>query len=459
MTEKPLADAAPKKTAFSVVSKKIIAKVAGIAFLILIMLIPINMVESTLNERLQRRDEAVADITSSWGKGQVVIGPVLAIPYRYTYKTFKDTVVKGEIKKTEVLETGIGRAWFLPDELSVEGDIQPDRLHRGIYEAVVYKGQLKLSGRFAAPDFQSLNIADEKIQWEDAEVVIGVTDLRGTGEALHFRFGEKSFRMSPGTPLDGVTSGVRSRIGSFARSLANVPFSLEISLKGSGGINFAPVGIQNDVKLLSSWPDPSFNGQFLPMDRSVTPQGFKAFWKISYYGRTYPQAGTGAFPADQVQSSLFGVSFLNAVDSYRKVERSIKYGVLFLTLVFAVFFLFETLAALKVHSVQYTLVGAAMCLFYLGLLSVSEFMVFGWAYFIAAAAAVLMITFYSWSVLRSGRRALLVGGELSLIYGFLYVSLQLQDYSLLLGTVGIFAVLSVVMYATRNLDWYALDHE
>lgn len=160
-----------------------------------------------------------------------------------------------------------------------------------------------------------------------------------------------------------------------------------------------------------------------------------------------------------MQGSLFGVSFFNAVDSYRKVERAIKYGVLFLTLVFAAFFLFETLAALKIHVVQYTLVGAAMCLFYLGLLSISEFVAFGWAYLLSAAGAVLMITLYSRSVLGSGPRMVLVGGELVVIYGFLYVSLQLQDYSLLLGSLGIFIALSVIMYATRNLDWYALDRE
>ncbi|MBI5883725.1 MAG: cell envelope integrity protein CreD [Elusimicrobia bacterium] len=439
------------------ISQQVALKIGSVFAIALVLLIPLSMIQSTLEERLSRRNEAVADITSSWGKEQVLVGPILVIPYRHTYKSFKDTVIKGEIKKTEVLETATARAWFLPDELKVEGDIQPEKLHRGIYEAVVYRGRLKLSGHFSPPDFQALKIDGTQVLWDDAVVAVGVTDLRGTGEALQIFFGDKPFRMAPGTGLDGLAMGVRAPIGSLSKSLLGRPFSLDMGFKGSGGINFAPVGIQNSIKLGSPWPDPSFKGQFLPAERSVTPQGFNALWKVSYYGRSYPQSSGAGYPSEQVQGSLFGVSFYNAVDSYRKVERAIKYGILFLTLVFAVFFLFETLASLRIHPVQYVLVGAAMCLFYLALLSLSEFMSFGGSYFVACAAAILVITLYSRAVLHSGAKTLVIGAELCAIYGFLYVALQLQDYSLLLGTVGLFAVLSAIMYATRDLDWYNLE--
>ena len=438
-------------------SQKIFVKVLAVFILILVLLIPLSMIKSTLTERLQRRNEAVAEITSSWGKEQVIVGPVVMVPYRYTYKTFKDAIVKGEIRKTEVLATGTARAWFLPEDLQANGRIAPERLHRGIYEAVVYRGDLTLSGRFPNPDFQALKVEADQVLWEDAEVTLAVTDLRGTGEALRCRFGDKTFRLEPGTGLEGFSSGVRARIGSLAKSLAGHPFSLELGLKGSGGIQFAPVGVQNRVKLDSPWADPSFRGQFLPAERSVTEKGFTALWKVSYYGRTFPQAAAGGFPSEQVNGSLFGVSFFNAVDSYRKVERATKYGVLFLTLVFAAFFLFETVVPLRIHVAQYTLVGAAMCLFYLALLSLSEFIAFGWAYLAASAAAIMIISLYSRAILRSGNLTAAVAAELAVIYGFLYVSLQLQDYSLLLGTAGLFVVLSVLMYATRNVDWYALE--
>ena len=310
---------------------------------------------------------------------------------------------------------------------------------------------------FATPDFRKIKIEDTQVLWEDAFIAVGVSDLRGTGEALQFHSGDKAFRMAPGTGLDGLATGVHARIGNLSKSLSGRPFSLDMRFKGSGSLHFAPLGIQNTIKLASPWPDPSFKGQFLPAERSVTARGFDALWKVSYYGRSYPQSSAAAYPADQVAGSLFGVSFYNAVDSYRKVERAIKYGILFLTLVFAVFFLFETLAALRIHPVQYILIGAAMCLFYLALLSLSEFLSFGGAYLTASIAAVLVITLYSRAVLHSGDRTLVVGAELGAIYGFLYVSLQLQDYSLLLGTVGLFALLSAIMYTTRDLDWYSLD--
>ena len=438
-------------------SQRIITKVLGVLLIVLVLLIPLSMIESTMHERLQRRDEAVADITASWGKEQVLVGPILVVPYRYSVKTFKDTVVKGEIQKTEVLETVTGRAWFLPDELKIEGDIQPERLHRGIYEAVVYRGQLKVSGRFAAPDFRALKIDETQVLWDDATIAMSVTDLRGTGESLQLNFGGKPFRMVPGTGLDGLSPGVHAQVGGLVKSSADRAFSLDLRFKGSGSLNVAPTGIENTVALTSPWRDPSFKGQFLPAERSVSPKGFSALWKVSYYGRSYPQASTYAYPAEAVQGSLFGVSFYNAVDSYRSVERSSKYGILFLTLVFAAFFLFETLASLRIHAVQYVLIGAAMCLFYLALLSLSEFLPFGGAYLIACSAAILTIALYSRAVLRGGARSLVIAAELGAIYAFLYVALQLQDYSLLLGTTGLFAVLAAIMYATRNLDWYSLD--
>lgn len=438
-------------------SQRIAVKLAGILILVVVLLIPLGMIGSTLNERLVRRNEAVTEITSSWGKEQAVIGPVLVVPYHYTFKTLKDTLVKGVVSKVEVSETATAKAWFLPEQLSIEGDMQPEKLHRGIYNAVVYRGALKLTGKFQAPDFNALKIKADQVLWDDAVIAVGVTDLRGTAEALQFRLGSESFRMSPGTQLDGVPAGIHATVGRKAANAKDLSFAMDLSLKGSAGIHFVPLGVQNNVKLSSPWPDPSFNGQFLPAERSVKPEGFEAAWKVSYYGREYPQSAASAFPVDQVLASQFGVAFYSAVDSYRMVERARKYGILFFTLVFAAFFVYETLAGLRIHVVQYTLTGAALCLFYLGLLSLSEFTPFGAAYLLAACASILMITLYSWTVLRGGRPTLLIGAELAAIYTFLYVTLQLQDYSLLLGTAGLFVVLALIMYFTRNLDWNSLD--
>jgi inner membrane protein len=243
---------------------------------------------------------------------------------------------------------------------------------------------------------------------------------------------------------------------------AAIPFRLNLSLNGSGGLSFAPLGAQTTVKLTSPWPDPSFFGTFLPAERKVTRDGFEATWQVSYYGRNFPQQWTSQTaescltPAN-AESSLFGVNFLSGIDAYRNTERAIKYGVLFIVLIFAAFFLFELLAALRIHPFQYAVVGAALCLFYLGLLSLSEFIPFGSAYLATAGATTLLICFHSAKMLKSGARTFIVAGLLAGIYGFLFVALQLQDYALLLGTGGLFAVLAVVIWLTRNIDWYARD--
>jgi inner membrane protein len=195
------------------------------------------------------------------------------------------------------------------------------------------------------------------------------------------------------------------------------------------------------------------------MQRDISAQGFKAQWQISYYGRDYPQqwsaiSNNEAFNINSVNNSLFGLTLVSPIDSYRNVERSIKYGILFVTLVFTAFFLFEVSGKIKIHPFQYLLVGAALCLFYLALLSLSEFIAFILAYIFASAASTILITLYSMAVLKSGKRGLLMATGLIITYGFLYVTLQATDYALLIGTVGLFMALSLVMYATRDIDWY-----
>ena len=436
---------------------------AGVVLLILVLLIPLGMIKSVLWERLGRRDEAVADITSSWGREQRIIGPVLKVPYRYSIKSWKEQpLAGGKSEKVEVVETAVANAYFLPALLAIDGRIEPTRRRRGIYQAVVYTGKLAYSGQFTRPDFASLRIEESNVLWDDALVTFAIPDLRGVKETLQLQWGADQLPLSPGSKLKGFTSGVFARVSGLRESPGMIPWRLELALNGSGGINFAPVGAQNTVKLASPWPDPSFRGAFLPSERKVTRDGFAATWQVSFYGRDYAQQWTDQEAANGINatsaaSSLLGVDFLPGIDAYRNVERAIKYGVLFLVLVFTAFFLFEVLSSLRIHPFQYALVGAALCLFYLGLLSLSEFIAFGLAYWTAAGVTTLLIGYYSAKVLRGGVRTVIILGLLAAIYGFLYVALQLQDYSLLLGTGGLFAVLAIVIGATRNLDWYARD--
>ena len=438
-------------------------KLLGVGALILALLIPLAMITGVLNDRLSRRNEAVADITSSWGKEQNIVGPVLGIPYQYRFKAIKEiAAADGRMERREVEETAVANAYFLPEELNVAGDVGTQTLHRGIYDAAVFRAQVKLSGKFAPPDFAALKIDLKDVQWKDAFLTIAVSDLRGTQEGLVLDWRGAKRPLRPGSQVPGYTTGATAPLGLTGAIGQAIDFSIPLDVNGSGGIFFAPFGVQNHASLKANWPDPAFRGAFLPAERSVRPDGFDASWRISYYGRDYPQhwtsqSGNDRFSTRSVSDSLFGAQFLSLLDAYRYVERSIKYGILFLVLVFTTFFLFEVTARQKIHPFQYLMVGAALCLFYLLLLSVSEFVGFGLAYLAAAVASTLLITWYCRSFLGGGMRTLMIGAGLAGVYTFLYITLRQQDYALLMGAIALFLVLALIMYVTRKVDWYARE--
>jgi inner membrane protein len=440
-----------------------ILKLAGVGALILLLLIPLAMIEGVLSDRLARRNEAVNDITASWGKDQNIIGPVLCVPYQFHGKVVRAvTLPDGKVESREIEETTVAMAYFLPDALEVTGNVQTQTLHRGIYDAAVFRGEITLTGKFAAPDMAALKIDPKDVLWKDAAVTLAVSDLRGTRQGLVLDWSGKKMPLQPGSQLPGYTTGVTAQIGGDQPITEPATFSIALDINGSGGIFFAPFGMQNQVTLKSNWPDPGFRGAFLPADRTVRPDGFDAKWKVSYYGRDYPQGwtsrtGNERFNTNSVSASLFGAQFLSVLDAYRYVERSIKYGVLFFVLVFTTFFLFEITARQKIHPLQYLMVGAALCLFYLALLSASEFIGFTLSYLIATVAATGLITWYCSHFLGGGMRTLIIGGGLLGVYTFLYITLRQQDYALLMGTIALFILLAVVMYVTRKIDWYARD--
>lgn len=349
-------------------------KMGGVLFLTLALLIPLAMIGSLLDERRQRRDEAVGNITSTWGGDQVIAGPVWVVPYYYRLVSKKEVLGRDGISRVETEEKRIkAQAFFLPSTLSVTGSLAPSLLHRGIYEAVVFDGRLTLEGSFPLPDFKTLDVTPDTICWDEAVLTVAVSDLRGTGEVLTLSWGDAAVDFTPGCRLPGYASGISTRLPVPDPTATNLPFRLSLPLKGSRGIRFAPVGRQNRVTLAAPWPDPTFTGAFLPTKRVIDAQKFDALWDVSYYGRGYPQQATDqdktcALTADTLNGSLFGVNFMVPVDAYRMVERAIKYGILFISLIFTAFFLFEMLAALRIHVFQYTLVGAALCLFYLSTL-------------------------------------------------------------------------------------------
>lgn len=434
----------------------LLLKVVGIGFLGGLLLIPLGLVWGTMQERLQRQTEAVASVTGPWGGAQRLLGPVLVVPFTWQAESEETVLVEGRPVVQKRLREQTGEACFLPEQLTVNGHLEPSERRRGIYTAHVYAANLTLTGRFAPPNWKFLEgLRDLTPQWQRARVGIAISDLRGAPGLLTLEWNGARVPLQPGAQLDGLANGIHAEVPLAAGQA--VEFSLPLALNGSGSFRVAPLARQTQVTLDSSWPDPDFDGAYLPARHTVTAQGFSAEWQVSYYGRNFPQQwssyGVGGLRPDatQLEATAFGLSMAEALNPYRMVERAIKYGVLFLALVFTAFFLFETCCGLALNGLNDLLVGAALCLFFLGLLALTEIIGFGAAYAVAAVTATVLIGAYSRSILGDGRRALAVTGLLGGVFGYLFLVLRMEDYALVAGTAALTAVLAAVMFATRRL--------
>jgi inner membrane protein len=435
-------------------------KIAGICLLIVLLHVPVALSHSILRERQGYQAQATESIAAVWGREQLVTGPVLLVPYVYKTQEIRSKVVNGKVAQVEEMVLSPATAYFLPETLAVDGSVVPEVRRRGIYETVVYSTKLVMSGHFQ-PDFSAAAIEAERIDWDKAQLVIGTSDLHGVrsvalvknseGEEAAF---QSSDRVPDTFPLTAKFPGVNAG--------AKRTFALEIALQGSERLEIVPVGKSTTAKLRSAWPDPSFTGASLPTSREVSAEGFSAEWETSHFSRGFPQSWTsrttdaGSMHA-RMNSSSFGVKFAQPVESYSMVERAQKYAVLFFVLIFTVFFLFETTAGLRIHPLQYTLVGAALCLFFIAFLALSEFWSTGLAYSTAAAACTGMVSLYAWSFLKTSWRTLIIAGGLGATYGYLFFVLKSQDYALIAGTVALFAALALLMFCTRRINWFTID--
>ena len=417
-------------------------KLVVVCVLILLLLVPAGMIQSLINERQFRKSEAVADISAKWGATQTVSGPVLSVPFRRYYVENKERRFNIEF------------AHFLPQTLKVDGELLPEIRYRGIYKAVLYRAKLNIAGEFARPDFNALSIGDADVIWDRALITLGVSDMKGIRETVAARIDDAPLTMNPGIETQDVLgSGVSARVPA-ARKGAGFKFAFTLDINGSDAVQFVPVGESTSVHIASQWPSPSFDGAFLPVAREVGESGFNADWKVLHLNRNFPQAWIGK---QKIEESAFGVRLFIAADVYQQATRTAKYALLFILLTFTTFFFTEIVNRKRLHPIQYLLIGFALMIFYTLLIALSEHISFGISYLGAAFAVVALITSYAHWSLANSRLTLLVGGVLVLLYGYLYIILQLEDYALLMGSIGLFATLAIVMYATRRIDWYGVS--
>ena len=422
-------------------------KLLFIGVLVLILLIPMSMIESVIYERNHLYLSAKQDIMNSWGREQTIGGPVLTLPYRVVY-----TDDKGIKRVRQSL------AHFLPEHLSVRGQLDTEIRYRGIYQVPVYTADLKLSGRFAPPDIARLGIDAGDVNWDEAYLSVAVADARGIKEPMRLRSDAGDGTFEPGgvkvhgfdpqviVPLPGLGRGDEP---------SGFQFGFNLKLSGTEKLRFLPVGDRTEVLLASAWPSPSFVGAYLPERRDIDDKGFNAEWKVLHLGRSYPGEWRNAdIPAKRIASSAFGVNLFVPISTYQKSTRAAKYAVLFIGLSFLAYFMFEIFGNLRLHPFQYLLVGFANCLFYLLLLSLSEHTSFVLAYAVSAAASTALVVGYSVSILKSRSHILTMLALLAGLYTFLYVTLRAEQYAMLIGAVALFIILATIMYLTRRLDWY-----
>ncbi|MFH0990149.1 MAG: cell envelope integrity protein CreD [bacterium] len=411
--------------------------------LTIILLIPTLFVQLLVSEREKRRDGAVKEVSQKWGGVQRITGPVLSLPVVHT--------VKDENGKEY---SSLRYYHILPDSISLSGDLQPTVRYRGIYEAVLYNTVLSGRGSFSLTSNPFLQESEKKIVWKDAVVTIGVSDLKGIREEIAFRWNSTTLSAEPGS---GACEAIKSGV-TFKPNLSGVEvpylFDFTLALNGSSELQITSVGKQTEVALVSSWRSPSFNGAFLPVTREISDNGFQARWKVLHLNRNYPQHWMGE--QLNLDSGVFGVQLLLVADEYQKTMRTIKYAVLFIALTFLSFFLTEILAGQVFHPIHYSLIGLALVLFYIVLLSLSEHMRFQYAYPVSTIVIVGLISAYTKAISRNGKVAVGIGGFLAVLYTFLYVVLQLEDYALLIGSGGLLLILALVMYLTRAVDWFSI---
>lgn len=417
-------------------------KLFGIGFLTLIMIVPLMLISSLVNERERYAAEAAAGIAQGWGGAQSLAGPFLVVPY---------TVAEKRDAAGAILSPAAsGRIVVLAKTLDATAAPAVEERARGIFRVPVYATDIAFAGSFARPGEADLP-AGAVLDWNRASLSLAVSDVRGISGAVTLVWnGAERTDFAPGTGVAAAPNGVHAAL---APGEGETPFRLTLRLRGTGRLAFVPSAETFSARIASPWPHPSFDGAYLPEERSIGAEGFSALWRVSHLARPLPQIWDNGEDV-RLEAAAFGVTFFQPVDFYALVDRSLKYAILFIGLSFLVFFLAETATGARIHVVQYLLAGAAQVIFYLLLLALAEQTGFTAAYIAAALSCTGLTALYAGPILGGARRGLGVAAALAVLYGLLFTLLNEEDYALLTGAVASFLALAVTMFMTRRIDWY-----
>jgi inner membrane protein len=435
----------------------ITARMLMVGFLVIILLIPLSYINSLITERSFRQNDVVNEINEKWGNHVMLYGPILKIPY----KSYTETKTYNEKTKTYFteIETHIKNAYIFPETLNNQVNVDSKTLKRGNFESAVFSTTMDFSGHFIPTNLTSKGIKNEDLIWEKATIIIKTSNLKGIKNEMLLKLNDSNYAFQSNFNDDKnnrdyldvlETSFINTEDISTTK---NANFSISMAFNGSKQIELIPIGKTTIMSMVSNWADPSFMGNYLPNDetKQITKDGFKADWKVLHINRAFSQQHIDKIP--DLKQFAFGTKFMVMVDEYQKSERSAKYGFLVIGLTFLIFFLIQTLSKIDIHPFQYLMIGLALTMFYTLLVSISEHSNFLKAYLIAGISVIILITLYSKSILKTLKFPLFIGSSLTALYTFIYVIIQLENYALLVGSIGLFLILAIVMFVSRKIDW------
>jgi inner membrane protein len=438
---------------FSWQNSKWMIKGLIIGVIALLLMIPLSYIRELVQEREKRAKEVSAEVSGKWAGPQNLIGPIAVIEYNEPDTARKTTVSR--------------KAYVLPEKLDIQAEVSPREKHRSIFRVMLYDAKIRMTGYFRENLLKDLGISPEKINWERSHMLLSIADQKGLNKPIQLTLDSTRIEMeqeASGTG-DHFTAPLKSEKNGTGTKLS---FSVDVDLKGSHQLFFTPIGKTTTVSMKSSWQNPSFSGASLPQNSEIGKGGFTANWVSFAHTQSFPRQWTGEvfklqhrFPRDaadyesrsEISSQAFGVDLYIPVNGYQNTLRSIKYALLCILLTFAAFFIIELTSKSSVHPFQYGLVGLALILFYSLLLSISEYTGFNWAYLIASVATIVLIGWFVKQILRSGRSTTILSFVLVVVYSYVFSLLNLEDYSLLFGSVGLFVMLGVLMYFSKKLKW------
>lgn len=467
------------------IGSSIFAKLSTIVVLILLLLIPLFWVKDLIEERKNRQSEVSSEIAFKWAGQQVISGPIIAIPYQVVKEIVTTDKNIISTKNTYITQY----VYLMPKSLDINSMISPESLKRGIYKSVVYNAQLDLKGYFDAIDFNKIDLSGQELEWKNAKILIGLSDLKGLGASPSLVFNQTKIDFEPNmSALSPFENNMIAAIDLSQTKTTLGNFQIKFNVRGSQSINFLPLAKQTKIHTHGNWANPSFNGAVLADDRNITGNNFEATWNIPSFNRKFSQQWVGeaeklyeiknnyeisnaisegysstAEPTATTESSIatekdmIQINFLEEVNNYQKTTRVAKYGILIIILTFAALFFTEIIKKQRIHLIQYMLIGFAMVLFYSLLLSISEHLGFNLAYLLAALATIILIASFIKSITNESRSALIFSGILSIFYSFIFILMQLRDYSLIVGTIGIFIILAILMRVSTKINWYQYD--